>query len=494
MPRPKKPRHLSEAEFQLVFKEVRADINELQLHNKVFSGVIEHLGRYPRLGINFPAFFGAFLAAMRTDLVIRLGRIYDPEGTGHDSCTLARCISALRDNAQFFTDTAITARLTEGYREANPSFLSSHHADLKQVDADITRIVKSRKRLIRLRHKVYAHKDLETVLTGKRDEFLSSHEEVKELIQIAHEIWNRYSKMWSASTYSDKTIGEDDYKWLFSYLRRGMKVKSLLDDRQFERSRRRTERVNAVHSLDDAKLTDYCETFLGFGQVNAPIWFVGTEEAGGWTIGDVERRLWAWNDRRRQSFEDAPVFYPLCGNQRWHGEGAVSQDTWRQLIRMLLIARSQNISARAILDYQRTQWGTLAGNTCLAELLPLPSPSTGDWNYGQWSGLSWLRSRDDYLARVRAGRENELRLRIMTHQPRVVIFYGLELPTDVSLLPSWSSIASGRFVQAFEDKEILLMRETANTTFYVTRHPRAESDDYFHEIGLFLRRKHGNQI
>ena len=102
MPRLKKQVQLSEAEFQQLFKEVRADINELQLHDKVFSGVIANLGRYSRLRTNFPAFFSAFLAAMRTDLVIRLGRIYDPEGTGHVSCTLARCLSTLRDNPQFF--------------------------------------------------------------------------------------------------------------------------------------------------------------------------------------------------------------------------------------------------------------------------------------------------------------------------------------------------------------------------------------------------------
>jgi AbiU2 len=231
----KAPRRLNESEFQRVFKEVRADINELQLHNKVFGGVVENLGKHPRLGINFPAFFGAFLAAMRTDMVIRLGRIYDPEGTGHDSCTLTRCLSTLRDNSQFFTGAAITARLTEAYREANADFLSWHRADLKKIDADLTTIERSRTRLIKLRHKLYAHKDLETVLSGKRDDFLSSHEEVTELIRLAHDIWNRHSQVWNASTYSAKTIGEDDYKWLFNCLRRGMRVKTVIDNRRTER-------------------------------------------------------------------------------------------------------------------------------------------------------------------------------------------------------------------------------------------------------------------
>ena len=148
---------------------------------------------------------------------------------------LARCLNVLRDNPQFFTDAAITARLTEAYREANPNSLSWHREDLKKIDADLATIERSRTRLIKLRHKVYAHKDLETVLSGKRDDFLSSHEEVTELIRLAHDIWNGHSQVWNASTSSDKTIGEDDYKYLFGYLRRGMKVKTVMENRQTER-------------------------------------------------------------------------------------------------------------------------------------------------------------------------------------------------------------------------------------------------------------------
>ena len=144
MPPTKKPRKLSEAEFQQVFKEVRDDINELQLHDGILSGVVENLTRYPRLSNNFPAFFTAFYSAMRTDLIIRLGRIYDPEGTGDESCTLARCLGLIREHQQFFTDEAIKARLSEGYRTANRDYLAFHRPDLKQIDTDLDRIVQSR--------------------------------------------------------------------------------------------------------------------------------------------------------------------------------------------------------------------------------------------------------------------------------------------------------------------------------------------------------------
>ena len=243
MAKTKQSRKLTEAEFQRVFNEVRGDINDLQLHDQVFGGVVENLTAYPQIAINFRGFFTAFYSAMRTDMIIRLGRIYDPEGTGHESCTLSRCLELIRDNPSFFSDEAIKRRLTEEYRKWNPDFLAFHRPDLKQVQKDLDQITRCRKPLINLRHKLYAHKDLETVLSGKHDVFLSKHEEVKELIKLAHDIWNRCSQIWNASTYSTLTIYGDDYKWLFNYLRRGMKVKSMLDNHQIERWSERAKRA-----------------------------------------------------------------------------------------------------------------------------------------------------------------------------------------------------------------------------------------------------------
>ena len=91
---------------------------------------------------------------------------------------------------------------------------------------------------------MYAHKDLETVLSEKHDAFLSKHEDVKELIKLAHEIWNRYSQIWEASTYSTMIIYGDDYKWLFEYLRRGMKVKRVLENRNTKRWQKRIDQIN----------------------------------------------------------------------------------------------------------------------------------------------------------------------------------------------------------------------------------------------------------
>jgi hypothetical protein len=157
---------------------------------------------------------------------------------------------------------------------------------------------------------------------------------------------------------------------------------------------------------------------------------------------------------------------------------------------MLLLAQGKADTENMILNYQRGQLGWKNGETCLLELFPLPSPNIGIWNYNQWTTLAWLQTRNNYITEIRARRENELRRQINEHNPKAVIFYG----SDCSFLPSWSSIAGGRFHQGIENEEILLRRKNTNTVFFVTRHPAVESDEYFRKIGTFLCVNHGNQF
>ena len=244
--------------------------------------------------------------------------------------------------------------------------------------------------------------------------------------------------------------------------------------------------------LTTSFLNNYLASFFGYGQWTAPIWFVGIEEAGGRTESEVERRLSLWNQRGSKELEDAPVFYPKSGNDRWHGNKAELQATWKQLIRLLLLARNERDDKATMLANQREQLGSLAGDTCLAELLPLPSPDTETWNYRDWSDLPHLVSRQKYITRMLRPRADALQKKCAAIRPKVVIFYGLELAGGTSLLPSWSRIAGGWFDQAIAEEKILLSRRNAHTVFFVTRHPVNESDDYFSRIGKFLGENHSS--
>lgn len=236
--------------------------------------------------------------------------------------------------------------------------------------------------------------------------------------------------------------------------------------------------------LSSNLLTEYAERFVGFGSSEAKIWFIGIEEAGGHSEEQVQSRLDAWIGHNKPEFADAPSFYPASEQREWHGENAQPQATWTKLIRLLLVARGRLVTSEALLEYQQRRWGKTGGREFLAELFPLPTPNTMAWPYRDWSELAWLESRARYQNHWMLSRALLLQQKIEQHHPKVVIFYASTMHRV------WAMIARAEWSQAIKGK--LMSFDRDGISFYVTRHPRAESDRYFQQIGEFLRGKHGN--
>jgi hypothetical protein len=123
--------------------------------------------------------------------------------------------------------------------------------------------------------------------------------------------------------------------------------------------------------------------------------------------------------------------------------------------------------------------GRLDGDTCLVELLPLPSPSVEGWLYGLHSQLPYLADRNTYYQACLEPRIEHLKLRINTHEPEVVIFYGL------SYQEHWQAIAEVDFSPVLNGVSIARNR---STLFVMTRHPAARgvTNEYFHHIGKMI--------
>lgn len=225
---------LDEAGFRRLLKVVANEIADLQLIEEVYRGTLGHLRVFSGVGATFPAFFNAILVAMRTDMIIRLGRLYDKESLG-EGCTLTRCLQAMGDHPEWFSTEAISSRLSETYRRVNANFIVSH----TPADGDLNRLKRqvdaARVPLLRLRNKLYAHRDLKLMLDGGMAGFLDSHGEVQDLIALALRAWNYCSLIWEASTMSDKVMLADDHEELFRCLRRGIKVASLIPSRRRRR-------------------------------------------------------------------------------------------------------------------------------------------------------------------------------------------------------------------------------------------------------------------
>ena len=231
-------------------------------------------------------------------------------------------------------------------------------------------------------------------------------------------------------------------------------------------------------------LQEYTKQFFGFGRWDAPIWFVGTEEAGNPTPEQFDHRLSRWVQRGQRQLEDAPVFYPAVGQTDWHGEHAHLEPTWRQLIRMLRIARGQPDTEDALLAHQQTLFGGLAGSVCLTELSAMPAPSHRKWPYATWPNLpDWLHTRDEFMRRILPTRVATLREKIAIHRPRAVVFHFWK-PREPA-----EATAGGEFQPLISEK--LLGFQRGGTQYFVTNHPDGgHPDEYFATLGTYFHANH----
>ena len=158
------------------------------------------------------------------------------------------------------------------------------------------------------------------------------------------------------------------------------------------------------------------------------------------------------------------------------------QPTWKQLIRMHRLAYGQGDSLDEMVDFQQSSFGSINGETCVIELLPLPSPSLKVWHYSAWSKIPWLASREEYTAHLLQRRITDIQKAIKKYQPAVVVCYGS------TWLPRWRLLSRSNFGQAINGQ--LMSSVQDGVTYYVVRHPVRESDAHFRQIGMYLRARH----
>jgi hypothetical protein len=219
---------------------------------------------------------------------------------------------------------------------------------------------------------------------------------------------------------------------------------------------------------------------FGYGNLAAPIWFIGMEEGGGHSADEVDRRLQAWDALGCRPTSDLREFHERAAIAgRWREPFPISP-TWGKLIRVRLASRGIEATRDTIRAYQCDHLGRRDGDTCLLELMPLPSQSVGRWIYGEISADPTLATRDVYMARWLAARVARLRTLIREHRPRSVVFYG------ASYLAHWGEVAG---VELAEAEAGIRTGQGPNTQFVVARHPsaRGAGSAHFERVGAMVR-------
>ncbi len=240
--------------------------------------------------------------------------------------------------------------------------------------------------------------------------------------------------------------------------------------------------------FDATLLEGFTNQFYGYGNYEGDYWFVGMEEGGGSSFASVERRLNVWNERGRRELEDVAGYHVALGITSLFSERPKIQPTWGRLIRVVLAMKGDLPTANQIRDYQRDCLGRMDGDTCLLELLPLPSPSTRRWIYGDHSQLPYLVDRDSYRRTLLDGRIKHLQQRIDQHCPKVILFYSF------SYREHWQAIAGVDFLSVEEGA--FYIGSNSLPVFVITKHPAATglSNHYWHRVGHVIASKLDAQI
>ena len=236
------------------------------------------------------------------------------------------------------------------------------------------------------------------------------------------------------------------------------------------------------NKLDDQLLQDFMDGFYGYGNYNAPYWFIGMEEGGGNSIEEINRRLMTWERRGRREVEDVADYHREFGISKYWEAKPPLEATWNKITRILLASKGAPPTTEDVRMYQRDHLGREGKETCLLELLPLPSPSTNHWLYADGSHLPTLADRQIYRDWLIPIRIKRLHARILEHRPPFVIFYGK------TYLEHWQAIVGAYPLLRVEDLDIYKAKDQ-DTLYIVTNHPVATgvTNAYFHAVGSILK-------
>jgi AbiU2 len=193
------------------------DVVNANIHWRMRCDLIDSLQKHPLVGAQSNTFWHYTLKAHETAAIINLCRVFEKR---QDTLNLLEWLKTIQSNLNLFETSKFKKRL------AGNAFVDSLASDARCPDksileTDIKNCVKDDplvEKLMFYRDNFFAHKNTDIAIGNKlvQPEQLPSNEDISALLERAITIFNRYSKLFQAVTYSTSVIGKDDYKFIFS--------------------------------------------------------------------------------------------------------------------------------------------------------------------------------------------------------------------------------------------------------------------------------------
>jgi len=215
-------------------------------------------------------------------------------------------------------------------------------------------------------------------------------------------------------------------------------------------------------SADERYLAENC---YGYGNWDAPYWFIGPEQGVGQNETDFAKRVTTFHKQSRDGLCDLCAFHRAIDQGEYcRDENPVLQRTWKVPILLLMAFKGETNPSDTTLrkEYQRDHLGRTDGETLLAELSGLPSRSQG------------VSRNDESYDKRRIEKITE-----KLGSPKLVVMYG------ASKKEIWKAIAG-------LDLEIDVPQKKGATVFLFIKHPntRGRTNEEWMEIGEKSRREY----
>lgn len=204
------------AEFERLLQALSNDVVDAHIHYQLYKELIEAISKHPLVVRQSNTFWTFTLQAHLNSSIYALFRAYDQNAS---SLHLRSWLNTIKDNLHLFDETGFRERLKD-----NP-YVASLAQDSKKPDEailteDIAACSNSDpavKKLTIYRGSRIAHRNAKNLVTAQEisDNHALMFEDVNTLLERAITILNRYSYLFSASTYSTQVVGHDDYEYIF---------------------------------------------------------------------------------------------------------------------------------------------------------------------------------------------------------------------------------------------------------------------------------------
>lgn len=231
-------------EFHKLLKALASELVEANIHYKLHRDLVDSIEEYNKEINQSSAFWSLTIRSHLDVSMYRLCKIYDQHSR---SLNLKNLLDTIKKNIGIFDIPDFKKRMKD-----NPFVDSlskdSRKPDKKQLEEDIDFVTAKTNPLVAnlingWRNNLLAHIGSRPIVQSKNiaADYPMTSDEIKELLTSGMSILNRYSHLFSASTYSTQMIGHDDYNFVLKSIKHNL------------------ETINERHENETARLINLCE-------------------------------------------------------------------------------------------------------------------------------------------------------------------------------------------------------------------------------------------